>query len=174
AVVTFVLHKSLETFKAGQARLVEAFKSEENFRSEMRRLQTEKELDFRERQLTEFYWPLFIRLEVDTAVWGRILEKRQEDARNRALAEAIEKDLILRNHDASLELLRSKIHLSEDDPQTFELAMRYVRHVAVYKALRVSGDNQRFPYDLGEPWPADFAKEIRETARRLQAEYHKK
>jgi hypothetical protein len=36
-------------------------------------------LDFKAHQLAEFYWPIYVRLQKDNAIWKRILDKRKED-----------------------------------------------------------------------------------------------
>ena len=50
--------------------------------------------------------------------------------------------------------------------------MRYVRHVAVYKAMRNTGVTDRDPIALGERWPADLFELVKKKAGALQREYN--
>jgi hypothetical protein len=47
----------------------------------------------------------------------------------------------------------------------------YIRHVALYKAMRLAGIKDRFPDELGEPWPRELFPRIEAMAYKLQDEY---
>ena len=63
-------------------------------KDELEDLRRTKNLELIERQLSNFYWPLYFRLQKDNAVWSRLLDRdiRKDDQR-RKVAETIEKDL---------------------------------------------------------------------------------
>jgi len=131
-----------------------------------------KNLDFRERQLSEFYWPLYVRLQMDNAVWkwlGNVLP--ESPATERKIGGALEENFVLPNHRAAVDLIRAKIHLVEDDPELEALLLQYVRHVAIYDALRGLGIRDRDPISLGEPWPENLFARIELHTKRLQAEF---
>lgn len=155
------LNRTLELFRSRQARANEAAK-----------LRDSKQLEFLEKQLSQFYYPIYIRLHMDGAVWDRILDKSQGgDELRRKVGEAIEKDFILPNHGEIVSIIQSNIHLAECDEASFKTLLRYVRHVSVYRAMRESGCHDRDPISLGEPWPADFLPLIEEMTRKLQHRY---
>lgn len=56
----------------------------------------------------------------------------------------------------------------EEDSQTI---LKYLRHVAVYRALRASKNNELDPIDVHEPWPADVFPIIKETTLRKQRDF---
>lgn len=57
------------------------------------------ELEFIERQISEFYWPIYLRLEKDNVMWKRIKSlSAEKNVLPEAASEAIEKDFILKNH----------------------------------------------------------------------------
>ena len=157
----FGLNRFLERFKADRAR--------ENDRE---RLRAQKQLDYLERRLSEFYYPIYVRLHIDGATWRRILDREQgnDDLRSR-VGTQIEKDVLLPNHDAIVGIIQSKIHLAEADQQAFDAMLAYVRHVAVYRALRSVGSNDRDPINLNEPWPKEFLPIIEKTTYKLQTAY---
>jgi hypothetical protein len=47
----------------------------------------------------------------------------------------------------------------------------YIRHVAVYKALRVAGTYNLNPIDVGQPLPHGFIPRIEMRLKQLQAEF---
>ena len=162
-VAAFGLNRLLERFKAAKAR--------ENDRE---RLRAQKEIDYIERQLSEFYYPIYVRLHIDGATWRRILDREQgnDDLRSR-VGSQIEKDVLLPNHEPIVGIIQSKIYLAESDQTAFDAMLAYVRHVAVYRAMRAVGCNDLDPIALGEPWPKGFLQIIERTTYRLQREYDK-
>jgi hypothetical protein len=49
--------------------------------------------------------------------------------------------------------------------------LRYVTHVAVYRAMRAAGCIDRDSVTLGERWPKDFLPTIEGTADKLRKQY---
>jgi hypothetical protein len=160
-VAAYWVNRALERFKADQTR-----------QSDRERLRIQKQVEYLDRQLSEFYYPIYIRLHIDGATWNRILDREHgsEDLRARVGSE-IEKDVLLPNHEAIVQIIQSKIHLAESDQAAFDAMLAYVRHVAVYRALRAVGCTDRDPLALNEPWPKHFLPLIERTTARLQQEY---
>lgn len=156
----------------GLNRLLENFKADLVRQNDRERLRNQKQLDYLERQLSEFYYPIYVRLHIDGATWRRILDREHgnEDLRGQ-VGTQIEKDVLLPNHEAIVAIIQSKIHLAESDQQAFDAMLSYVRHVAVYRAMRAVGCNDRDPIHLGEPWPKEFLPVIEQTTYRLQQQY---
>lgn len=119
-----------------------------------------------QRQLAEFYYPIFFRLEKDNAVWQHIMDREKD------LAEKVESGFIMPNHDEILKILDSHADLmfNPSEPineRLIDAVKQYERHMAVYKALRQAHDERR-PADLKENWPEDFYPAIK--ARILELE----
>lgn len=65
------------------------------------------ELEFIERQISEFYWPIYLRLGKDNVMWKRIKSlSAEKNVLPEAASEAIEKDFILKNHQEIVEIYR--------------------------------------------------------------------
>lgn len=134
------------------------------------------ELEFIERQISEFYWPIYLRLEKDNMMWKRIKSLNAENnILPEAASEVIEKDFILKNHQEIVEIIESKIHLAETFTNSKELRdelLKYIKHVAVYKTIRSIKELQRFnPVDLNEPFPPNLYPLIESNFRELQKRY---
>jgi hypothetical protein len=130
------------------------------------------------RQLAELYYPVQRRLQKDDAVW-QLWNQNQFDEGNRGLAKEVEKSIILPNHEEIIRILEDNIPLLRNSEENVDLSslmkvfMRYERHIALYRSLRLSNDS-RNPIDFGSDWayPSDFEGEI--DRRILQLELQAK
>jgi hypothetical protein len=152
-------------------RILERFKSDRARENERERLRAQKQLDYLERQLSEFYYPIYIRLYVDGAVWTKILARDKNDELRKAVGEHIEKNVLLPNHEAIVSIIQSKIHLSESDKTAFEVMLKYIRHVSVYRAIRAANCFDKDPIALGEPFPTELLPLIEKVTAKLQLQY---
>jgi hypothetical protein len=164
--------KLLKAFEAQQTLTLDAFRSKRSFENELAKVRDAKNLDYLERQLSQFYWPIYMRLYVHNAVSEKVLDKQSpaDELRNR-LSVAIETNFIIPNHEEVVRILQSNIHLAEGNTPAFNLMLKYIRHVAVYKAMRDANCYDKLPSELDEPYPSELLKAIRDTAHRLQKEY---
>ena len=171
AIAAFSLNKILEKYKSKQALENELIKQKQVFGNELAKQRDTIRLQFLERQLSEFYWPIYLRLQKDNAVWRRILDRKKDDELLRQVGTEIEKSYILPNHDEIIKIIESKIHLAKADDKLLDALLRYMRHIAVYKSMRVAGIFDKDPLDLQEPWPRDFFPAIEERIKQLQHQY---
>src|SRR4051812_34295624 len=64
-----------------------------------------------ERSLSQFYWPLCLRLQRDNVVWRRILDKSNAGSGDsRLLAVEVEKSVSIPNHRENIKIIESSIH----------------------------------------------------------------
>lgn len=135
------------------------------------------EIELIERQISEFYWPIYLRLEKDNVMWKRIksLSPEQNVVLPEAASDVIEKEFILKNHQEIVEIIESKIHLAENATNSKDLInelLKYIKHVAVYKTIRSVKEMQKFnPVDLNEPFPEKLFPLIESNFRELQNRY---
>jgi hypothetical protein len=134
------------------------------------------ELEFIEKQISEFYWPIYLRLEKDNVMWTRIKSLSPEkNVLPEAASIAIEKEFILKNHQEIVEIIESKIHLAENTTNSKDLInelLKYIKHVAVYKTIRSVKELERFnPVDMNEPFPEKLFPLIENNFRELQNRY---
>src|SRR5262249_1797107 len=121
--------------------------------------------------LAEFFRPLQVRLQRDNLSWTRILGVRgAEGSGERRLAESIERDYILPNHDEMVSIIERGRHLVAADQELGPLLDAYLRHVVIYKALRAAGDRSGFPLEAGSPWPEQFGPLIERRVAALETE----
>lgn len=174
AVAVFFLNRLLEKYRSQQSMLNEMTKQKKSFENELAKLRDATHLKFVERQLADFYWPIYLRLQKDNVVWRRILDRNQgDDALRQRVGVEIEKNFILSNHDEIVKIIESNIHLAKADDELLEPLLKYLKHIAVYKAMRAAGCYDKDPIYLQEPWPKDFFPVIEERTKTLQGQYDK-
>ena len=156
-------------------RAMEGYKSRKAIENQMAKIRDEKRLEFLERQLSEFYWPLYIRLEKDRSIWKRILDINKEtNSLDQRMGVAIEKEVILPNHQAMIQLIETRIHLAQPESKLMAELMRYVKRATEYQALREAGDTSHFSTDeIGTDWlHQDLFEEIKRITETLQSQYN--
>ena len=144
-----------------------------------------KGLDFLERQLAEFYWPVYIRLQTDNEMWERlqalsatpVAVDSPDDSIERAepiehaVARRIERDIVLPNHAALVKIIQSKIHVAAAGEELETELLYYLKHVAAFRALRTLGIIDKDPKDIGLPWHNALFPLIRKKTRDLQRQF---
>lgn len=75
------------------------------------------------------------------------------------------------NHNEIMDILEKKIHLARAHTPLADALLRYIRHLAVYKALRASGIYDRDPLQFDEPYPQNLFSLVEQEKDRLQQEY---
>ncbi len=159
----YMLNRAIEKYKAAQTLKSEI--SKQRFAASLQRI---------ERQLSEFYWPMFLRLQKDNTVWRRLLDKgKEEDNPLRRIGSKIEIDFILPNHIELVKIIETKIHLAEPDAALQAALLSYIDHVAVYNAAIAAGftDLHRSQRELLTPWPRELFPLIEDRTLKLQREY---
>ena len=106
------LERHSESFKHELNRQLTAFSGAVETAEAADRLQFDRMLSHRQQQLSEFYWPIYIRLQSDNAVWERVLgsdnPKRLPPDVRRPMEE-----FILQNHGEILKIVQAKYHLAD-------------------------------------------------------------
>ena len=159
----YMLNRAIEKYKAAQGLKSEI--SKQRFAATLQRI---------ERQLSEFYWPMYLRLQKDNTVWRRLLDKgKEEDNPLRRIGSRIEIDFILPNHNELVKIIETKIHLAEPDAALQAALLSYIDHVAVYNATIAAGftDLHGSQRELLTPWPRDLFPLIEERTLKLQRDY---
>ena len=171
-IVGFWINKRLEKFKSEQSRISELAKQKQSLENELKRQRDTIKLQFIERQLSQFYWPIYLRLQKDNAAWKRVHHLSDgSDVLPKELGTDIEKNFILPNHDEIVKLIESGIHLAKDDEELFKVLIKYIKHVAVYKSLRSANRYDINPIDVGEPFPKNLFASIEKKTMGLQKQY---
>jgi len=132
-------------------RYIDAFKSRRALENELLRTRDQKQIQFLESQLSQLFWPLYLRLQTDNVVWERILQRKSNDPTKAALGKQVELDVLLPNHEAACKIIQDNIHLAAD-ATLVKILLKYIKHVTIYRAIRATGDKETDPIDVGEPW----------------------
>ncbi len=123
-------------------------------------------------QLSEFYWPIYLRLQKDNTVWEKILLRDSDNVELSSMAKEIEKNIILPNHNDISKIIESKIHLANADKLLEEKLLQYLKHIAVYQSIRNVGIFDKDPIYYEEAWPKELFHLIEKRTQKLQDEYN--
>lgn len=163
------LDRDLAEFKHHLDEGLEAIKAKIGTEEAAERLRFEKVLDFRSHQLNEFYWPIYIHLQKDNAIWERVFGG-STDRLSPDIGEDIERNVILPNHDEIVQIIQTKFYLAERDEALEAALLKYIRHVAVYHALR-STKQKSDPLQVNEPYPSGLYPLLKARLDDVQHKY---
>lgn len=137
-----------------------------------------QKVEYIDRQLSTFYYPIQLRLRKDSAIWklSNQISKDGAASSDPIFSRYIENSVLLPNHDKVVAILTENIGLVRnawedyDARPLFDAIDRYQRHVTVYKALREQGDYSRNPRAVCEgcEYPKDFESLIEERVKSLE------
>ncbi|MBC8031221.1 MAG: hypothetical protein H7Z16_13985 [Pyrinomonadaceae bacterium] len=166
------ISKRLEGYKADQQRISALERDKTVLENELNKQKYTLRIQFKEQQLSSFYWPIFLRFQKDTAMWKMIPQlSRGPKLLPDALAREIELSFLIKNHEEIVSIVESSVYLAQADDALLVDLVAYIKHVAVYKALREAKDYDHNPIDLGEPFPENLVERIEQRLKLLQSEY---
>ena len=157
-IVGFWINKSLEKIKFENAKYLELDKQNNLLKNRIAESAREKRLELVGKQLSEFYYPVYFRLQKDNAIWrlSPQLNQNKQALPNEA-NDIIEKEYILKNHREIVAVIENKAHLVEIDGELQEQINLYLRHIAVYDTIRKVDVFEKFnPIDFEAPFPKKF------------------
>ena len=124
-----------------------------------------------EQKLEKLLWPLVLCMRKDDAIWQRVPGLYDDSSQLPTEAGIlVERNFLLPNHSRGVELIEQNFHFVATDDALMEPMIQYIRHVAVFKSLRVSRSDLN-PIDVGEPFPSNLSelleKNLDKTKREL-------
>jgi hypothetical protein len=134
-------------------------------RESLHELRLKSRIDRLEKQLSEFYWPIYLRLIQNEATWTHLLEEHAT-----TLKRAFEENIVLPNHVEIVTCLQTSVHLADADYDFRKQIAEYLHHVAAYQSLRAAGDD-RLPAQVHVPWPQKLNRAFEVRTLKLQREY---
>jgi hypothetical protein len=149
---------------AGGYVLKTAFDNTAQFQEKADEARDQRALALEEERLRDFWWPIYLRLQLDTAVWspiaGNPLDPKTDPRLARVRPQLVDK-FLLPNHDEVVKILETKFYLGKPDmtPELETWFLDYINHVAIYHGIRelASGRDaywvDKTPYAFGRPWP---------------------
>jgi hypothetical protein len=168
------IHKRLESHKTDQQRILALERDKIVLENELNRLKQTLRIQFKERQLSSFYWPIFLRFQKDSAMW-KVIPQLSKGSKllPDEMARQIELSFLIKNHEEIVAIIEGNVYLAQADDELLSELVAYIKHVAVYKSLREAKNYDLNPIDLGDPFPKGLIKQIEERLRLLQEEYDK-
>ena len=135
---------------------------------------TKAELRFVDRQLSELYYPIQLRLKKDDALFS-FWERNKNNKENQRVLDELRHTSMVKNHEQIMSILEhhSDLLLNPDEKTSIQPLMQalflYERHVALLSALQASGDN-RTPWDVDHEfeYPKNFETEIDNRVSQLE------
>ena len=141
----------------------------EQIKKQKHETEIREKIDLLELQLERFYWPISLFMKNDDAVWHRVPSLYDDGTQLPTKAGAsVEEYFLLPNHDKAVKVIEDNFHLIGSNEDLIQELIKYIRHVAVFKSLRLSGAKEN-PIDVGEPFPKGLVKLIEiETNRKME------
>lgn len=122
-----------------------------------------------ERQLSEFYWPIYIRLHNNAALRIRMLTKGEGfNPTDNKMAAAIEHNVIMKNNQEIADIIMSQIHISFPEKELLSAIKSFLKHVEIYKAIRAADITDKYPTHFKVEYPTIFGELIEERTLALQ------
>jgi hypothetical protein len=132
----------------------------------------QKRVDFLERQLSLFYWPLYLHLQKNNVIWEHLIHGRAvDDSIKRQVDEGLE-SFFLPNHEMIVKIIESNVYLAQPESEFEDLLLRFIRHVTIYRTIRVVGATFD-PVAVGEPFPTELFPAVERRLKLLQQEYNR-
>ncbi|PTQ70620.1 hypothetical protein [Pseudomonas sp. GV071] len=129
-------------------------------------------LEFLERQLSSFYWPIYLYLQKNNVVWDQLVNgKAFDDSIRRQVNSQLHLTFFRQNHDTLVKLIESNIHIAQPDAEFESILLEFVRHVTLYSALRDLGHENIDPIAFNVPWPNKFFAAVEQRLASTQKEY---
>lgn len=159
-------------FKLGN--LAEVEKNKIGLETELVKTKRQIRIQTLEKQLSEFYWPMYLRLQKDNVLWKRIKAlSASADTLPAEISKNIERAYIIKNHNEMVSVIDKNIYLAQLPPKEFKVVVKYTQHVAIYNAILLQKERKYNPIDLKEPFPNELFPIIENNLIALQAEYNK-
>lgn len=165
-----VLSAGIFFFQQSYSRILdkqmEKFKQQLQLDTKLREMTLKSQIDFRERQLGEFYGPIYAYLRRGNPIYRLWAEGRLDEI------EGDINELFIEANDAIVEIILKKSHLvaGEVIPISFT---RFLTHVAVWHGF-MKTEHKGVPLSIDEfpeaYYPNEFEEEIFSTTERLKKE----
>ena len=135
---------------------------------EKRETELNERINFLEQQLDRFYWPMSLCMKNDDAVWKKVpLLYHGDRPLPTEAGKIVEQEFLIPNHGKAVCIIEKNFHLIGDNETLIKELVKYIRHVAVFKSLRLAGSEQN-PIDVDEPFPAELVRILdNETQRKV-------
>lgn len=174
-LIGYWLNKSLFKFKNEQETVAALEREQASLKNALLQDKRDRILNDIDKQLSEFFYPIFYRLQKDSALWrlSPQLNGQKTGALPKEANDIIEQQHIIKNCTEILNIIEHKSYLIEIDPVFQEQIREYIKHVTIYTTIRKVDSLKTFnPVDFGSPYPVRFHTMIEEKIETLQNQYN--
>jgi hypothetical protein len=123
-------------------------------------------------ELTDFYYPIRLRLEMDSNLTRRLKEIKDKDDQMDLWRE-IDESTLLPNLDEICKIILSHADTLTKDPQLRDAAFRFMNEVSIQRSLKIIEKRNRHAPAVDTAWPEGFRVLIKDRATTLQQVYDK-
>jgi hypothetical protein len=163
----FLLNRIL---KRGELKIVlenELEKLRQSFANDLGKLGKSKTLEYAERQLSEFYWPLYVRwFTLDSL---RSMRRKYDSAKDQNVRGIAEQEVIIQSE--MVAVIHRGIHLMEDNNSLFEALRKLCTYSASFRAELETVCIKGEPEHLSKLWPSELRKYLVSESFRLQKQF---
>lgn len=163
----FLLNRIL---KRGELKIVlenELEKLRQSFANDLGKLGKSKRLEYAERQLSEFYWPLYVRwFTLDSL---RSLRRKRLAAKDENVRSIAEQELVIQSE--MVNVIHRGIHLMEDNNSLFENLRKFCAYSATFRAELDNLGQGEEPTHLTDLWPKSLRSDLVKESFRLQKKF---
>ena len=144
-----------------------------HFSNDMKRAEEYRaeRIQYLKSKLQLFLDPVLQAIEIDNITWERIQSLSDDkDVFSKKLSVAVEHDFLMENHKKAAECVQKNLHFLALDHPLRKTLIEYVKHVAVYAALRKTGEDLN-PIDVNVEFPDQLESLLRIEFEQAQAAY---
>ena len=163
----FLLNRIL---KRGELKIVlenELEKLRQSFANDLGKLGKSKRLEYAERQLSEFYWPLYVRWFTLNSL--RSIRQKHSAAKHQNVRSIAEQEVEIQNE--MVGVIHRGIHLMEDNNSLFEGLRKFCAYSASFRAELESVCETGEPKHVSDLWPVKLQTDIVNESFRLQKQF---
>ena len=163
----FLLNRIL---KRGELKIVlenELEKLRQGFANDLGKLGKSKQLEYAERQLSDFYWPLYVRWFTLQSL--RSLRQKRSAAKQQNIRSIAQQEVTIQK--AMIDIIHRGIHLMESNNSLFEGLRKFSNYSALFEAELDTICEAGEPAHVSELWPASLQADIRNESHRLQKQF---
>jgi hypothetical protein len=163
----FLLNRIL---KRGELKIVlenELEKLRQSFANDLGKLCKSKSLEYSERQLSEFYWPLYVRWFTLNSL--RSIREKHAAAKHQNVRSIAEQEIAVQSE--MVDVIHRGIHLMEDNSSLFDGLRKFCVYSASFRAELDTVCETGEPTHVSELWPTKLQTDIVKESFRLQRQF---
>jgi hypothetical protein len=148
---------------------LEISKQTNALKNKIKETNRDKALSTIEKQLSNFYYPIYFRLQKDNVLWKLSPQLwGKEESLPSDTNNIIEIDSVLKNHLEIVNVIENNIHFIEVDEDLQAAINSYIKHVTVYDIIRKTESIKHLnPIDFKAPYPKKFEQTIKDRMNSL-------